>query len=93
MEPGLIYTGKGRSLSFTQNELNPDFKYRYRLLVPRPAFNDTIFFMAEAQPKEQWFYLHKLSYLLIRLLLPLPLSIMFKMLAKERTIIFAGLAV
>ena len=62
-----IYTGRGRSLSFTQNELNPDFKYRYRLLVPRPAFNDTIFFMAEAQPKEQWFYLHKLSYLLILL--------------------------
>ncbi len=62
-----IYTGNGIKLSFPQNELDPDKNYRYRLLIPRPALGDSMFFMAVAQPKEQWFYLHKLSYLLILL--------------------------
>ena len=62
-----LYAANGTNFSYTDSGLNPDVKYQYRLLVPRPAFNDTIFFAAVAQPEEQWFYLHKLSYLLILL--------------------------
>lgn len=62
-----IYTGNGKNLSFLDNELTPNVQYRYRLLIPRPAMGDSIFFMAVAKPKEQWFYLNKLSYLLILL--------------------------
>ena len=62
-----LYAGKGINLEYTDSELNPDLEYRYRLLVTRPTFGDSISFKAIAKPIEQWFYLHKLSYLLILL--------------------------
>jgi len=61
----LIYQGTGKQ--YTDSDLNPDAVYTYRLIVPRPAQGDSITFLATAKPVEQWFYLHKLSFLLILL--------------------------
>lgn len=68
-----IYSGPEKN--YRDTDLNPDVSYSYRLLVPRPAFSDSIAFMAKAQPSEQWFYLHKLSYLLI--LLAVSLAVLY----------------
>ncbi len=69
----ILFSGSGNE--YTDSDLDPDREYSYRLLVPRPAQQDTIAFMAKAQPREQWFYLNKLSYLLI--LLAVSLAVLY----------------
>jgi len=68
-----IFKGVGKE--FQDRDLDPDKTYSYRLLIPRAALGDSIAFKATAQPKEQWFYLNKLSYLLI--LLAVSLAVLY----------------
>lgn len=68
-----LFSGAGKE--FRDTDLNPDLRYNYRLLIPRPAQGDSVALMASAQPKEEWFYLHKLSYLLI--LLAVSLAVLY----------------
>ncbi len=66
---------KGTDKEYRDSDLNPDKSYRYRLLVPSSEKGDSIALMATAKPREQWFYLHKLSYLLI--LLAVSLAVLY----------------
>lgn len=64
-----IFIGDGKTTNFTDSNLNPDLTYSYRLLVFRAAQGDSLLYTLQAKPVEQWFYLHKLSFMLILLLI------------------------
>jgi len=51
--------------SYKDTDLSPDRSYSYRLLAHQIAGADSLIFSASAQPLENWFYLHKLAYLLM----------------------------
>lgn len=77
-----IFHGPAEPSGYTDTDLNPDLSYSYRLLVPSSAGTDTTKYTASAQPLEQWFYLHKLSYLLI--LLAVSLAVLYYVLNAKR---------
>ncbi|MDD2227809.1 MAG: hypothetical protein PHY48_00170 [Candidatus Cloacimonetes bacterium] len=64
-----IFSGSSQPPIFTDSDLNPGENYSYRLVIPQKATSDSLFYTAEAMTVEQWFYLHKLSYLLILLVI------------------------
>ncbi len=63
-----IFLGNSTPSSYTDRDLVPNKTYRYRF-TSIPMAVDSSFVTAEARPLEQWFYLHKLSYLLILLII------------------------
>jgi hypothetical protein len=64
-----IYIGSSQPAIYSDTDLKPGQSYSYRLIIAQPATNDSLFYVVSAKPTEQWFYLHKLSYLLILLLI------------------------
>ncbi|MEF3694109.1 MAG: DUF6754 domain-containing protein [Candidatus Cloacimonadota bacterium] len=52
---------------YTDTELSPDETYRYRLIAVSQT--DSVAQVLEAKPIEQWFYLDKLSFLLMLLVI------------------------
>lgn len=57
------------SSGFVDDNLDPDQTYHYRLIAYNDALADSIFIEAKGQPAENWFYMHKLSFLLLFLIL------------------------
>ena len=55
--------------SYTDGDLNPDKQYRYRMIAYQKASGDSIILSALAQPKENWFYMDRLAYLLLFLII------------------------
>ncbi|MDY0151243.1 MAG: fibronectin type III domain-containing protein [Candidatus Cloacimonas sp.] len=64
-----LFIADRQSTSFKDDDLKPDLIYSYRLVQPRTDMGDSLYFAIQAQPQEQWFYMHKLSFLLILLLI------------------------
>ncbi len=52
---------------FTDSDLSPDETYRYRLVAL--SEKDSLVSTAEGRPTEQWFYMKKLSFLLLMLII------------------------
>lgn len=64
-----FYLGSSKPAKLTDTDLKPGHSYSYRLTIPQIASQDSLFFTAKAKTIEQWFYMHKLSYLLILLVI------------------------
>ncbi|MDD4309099.1 MAG: hypothetical protein PHO32_01850 [Candidatus Cloacimonetes bacterium] len=77
-----IFSGQNQPASFTDSNLNPDTAYQYRLQYTHPQTGDSLSYTLQAQPKEQWFNLHKLSLLLF--ILVVSLAILYYIMAVKR---------
>lgn len=77
-----IFHGPAQPSGYTDSDLNPDWEYSYRLLVPSVTGADSISLLQNAQPREQWFYLHKLSALLV--LLAVSLAVLYYVMSVKR---------
>jgi hypothetical protein len=64
-----LFVGTGTTTSYKDTDLNPDLTYSYRLAIPQAAGRDSIFYVLKIKPTEEWFYLHKLSFLIVLLLI------------------------
>lgn len=54
---------------FTDSDLSADLSNSYRLIAYRDAAADSLIFTALASPRENWFYMNKLAFLLVFLLI------------------------
>ncbi len=77
-----LFQGPAQPAEYTDSDLNPDLEYTYRLLISSPMSPDSIFYQQSAQPREQWFYLDKLSHLLI--LLAVSMAVLYYVLSVKR---------
>jgi len=67
-----IFQGASEPASFTDGDVLPNRDYRYRLIgISHATGADSLMLLAHGMPREQWFYLNKLSYLLILLAISL----------------------
>ncbi len=64
----LLFSGSSKQNSFTDRDLVPNLTYKYRF-SPSHQTADSSQVIREAKPTEQWFYMHKLSYLLLLLII------------------------
>ncbi len=70
-----IFSGPAIPAKYSDRDLVPNKQYTYLLVASVGADSDTIRVTASAKPTEQWFYLHKLSFLII--LLVVSMAILF----------------
>jgi len=70
-----IYSGPAQPAQYSDRDLSPNQNYSYQLVVSVSPDADTIRVTASGKPLEQWFYLHKLSFLLILLVVSLAIFI------------------
>lgn len=55
--------------SYSDQGLSPDESYKYQLLAYNPASEDTLSFVAQARPLENWFYMNKLALLVMLIII------------------------
>ncbi len=70
-----IFSGPALPAAYSDRDLIPNKSYSYQLIAIGSADTDTLIVRASAKPREQWFYMHKLSFLIILVIVSLAILI------------------